>query len=246
MSYGIGAVLLQKQESEEWKPVAYSSRSLTSTEQKYAQIEKEALSITWACERFINYLLGMDFEIETVHKPLISLLGEKFINELPLHIQRFRMRLMKFSYRISGKNLIIADALSQAPSLHVSSADYELKTEVDAYVNAIISSLPATDTKLEEIKSSQQNDLICKQLTQFCLNGWPSSSKLSVEVKCYMPVASELSIHEGLLMRNNRIVIPKPLQAETLIAIHKGHQGITKCRECAEHSVWWPGLSKEV
>ena len=47
-------------------------------------------------------------------------------------------------------------------------------------------------------------------------------------------------------MRNNKIVIPKPLQAETLIAIHKVHQGITKCRERAKRSVWWPGLSKEV
>ena len=114
------------------------------------------------------------------------------------------------------------------------------------YLNVIISSLPAADTKLEEIKSSQQNDPICKHLTQFCLNGWPSSSKLSVEVKRYMPVASKLSVHEGLLMRNNRIVKPKPLQAETPIAIHKGQQGITKCRECAKRSVWWPGLSKEV
>ena len=61
-----------------------------------------------------------------------------------------------------------------------------------------------------------------------------------------MPVSSELSVHEGLLMRNNRIVISKPLQAETLIAIHSGHQGIIKCRECAKHSVWWPGLCKEI
>ena len=82
LSYSIGAVLLQKQESEEWKPVVYSSRSLMSTEQKNAQIEKEALSITWACKRFIKYLLGMDFEVEIDHKPLVSLLGEKLIDEL--------------------------------------------------------------------------------------------------------------------------------------------------------------------
>ena len=105
-------------------------------------------------------------------------------------------------------------------------------------MNIIISSLPATDKKLEEIKSFQQNGPICTPLTQFYLNGWPSSSKLSVEVKCYIPVSSELSVHEGLLMRNNRIVIPKALQAETLIVIHSGHQGITKCSECAKHSVW--------
>ena len=53
-----------------------------STEQKHAQIEKEALSITWACKRFVKYLLGMDFEVETDHKPLVSMLGEKLIDEL--------------------------------------------------------------------------------------------------------------------------------------------------------------------
>ena len=61
-----------------------------------------------------------------------------------------------------------------------------------------------------------------------------------------MLVLSVLSVHEGLLMRNNRTVIPKPLQAETLIAIHSGHQGITKCREHAKHSVWLPGLSTAI
>ena len=119
---------------------------------------------------------------------------------------------MKFSYRIlhiPSKNLVIADALFRASSPHISTADYELRTEVDACVNVIISPQPVTDKKLEEIKCSQQNDPICTQLTKFCLNGWPSNSKLSVEVKRYMPVSSELSVHEGLLMRNNRIVIPK-------------------------------------
>ena len=108
---------------------------------------------------------------------------------------------MKFSYRIShipNKNFVIADALSQAPSPYISTADNELRTKVDAYVNVIISSLPATDKKLEEIKYFQQNGPISTQLTQFCLNGWPSSSKLSVEVKHYIPVSSELSVHEGL------------------------------------------------
>ena len=41
--FGLGAVLMQRQEGGVMKPVVYISRSLTTTEQRYAQIEKEAL-----------------------------------------------------------------------------------------------------------------------------------------------------------------------------------------------------------
>ena len=59
-SYGLGGVLLQKWE-EEWRPVAYASQSLTPTEQRYAQVEKEALGLTWACGRFRDFLIGKQF-----------------------------------------------------------------------------------------------------------------------------------------------------------------------------------------
>ena len=88
-SYGLGAVLTQRQEDQQWKPVAYASRALSPTEERYAQIEKEALGITWACERFREYLVGMLFRVETDHKPLVSLLGEKNLEELSPRLQRF-------------------------------------------------------------------------------------------------------------------------------------------------------------
>ena len=119
-SYGLGAVMMQKQPDHQWKPIAYASRSLTSTEEKYVQIEKEALGITWACERFSEYLVGMCFKVETDHKPLVSLLGTKNLEDLLVRIQRFKMRLMRFTFTIShtpGKDLTIADMLSRAPTL---------------------------------------------------------------------------------------------------------------------------------
>ena len=44
-SFGLGAVLLQKTASC-WKPVTFSSRVMSDTECRYAQVEKEALAIT--------------------------------------------------------------------------------------------------------------------------------------------------------------------------------------------------------
>ena len=58
-SFGLGAVLLQRQpDDQSWRPVAYASRSLSDTEKRYVQIEKEALATTWACEKFSMYILG--------------------------------------------------------------------------------------------------------------------------------------------------------------------------------------------
>ncbi len=88
-SFGLGAVLLQKQTSGELKHVAYISRSMTPTEQRYAQIKKEALGFTWACERFSTYLLGLKFHIEINHKPLVLLFSTKGLDELPIRVQHF-------------------------------------------------------------------------------------------------------------------------------------------------------------
>ena len=67
---GLGAVIAQLQDDGAYKPVAYASRSLTDAEKNYAVIEKEALAVTWACEKFTDYVLGMKFTVHTDHKPL--------------------------------------------------------------------------------------------------------------------------------------------------------------------------------
>ena len=75
-AYGLGAVLLQHHEREDWKPIAYTSKSMSETEKRYSQIEKEALALVWACEKFADYIIGKHIQIETDHKPLVLLLGK--------------------------------------------------------------------------------------------------------------------------------------------------------------------------
>lgn len=98
-SFGLGAVLLRKSE-DIWKPIAYASPSMSETEGRYAQIEKETLAVTWACERFVSYILGATIIIETDHKPLVPLLGNKSLDTLPPRIFQFRLRLARFEYSI--------------------------------------------------------------------------------------------------------------------------------------------------
>ena len=47
---------------------------MTDTECLYAQIKKEALATTWACEKFTDCVVGKKILIETDHKPLVPLL----------------------------------------------------------------------------------------------------------------------------------------------------------------------------
>ena len=96
--------------------------------------------MTWACERLSQYLIGSHFILETDHKPLVPLMSTKNLEGLPLRIQRFRLRMMRYNYEIihvPGKELHTADCLSRSPQENTDSD--ELQQTVQAYVNFVVS-----------------------------------------------------------------------------------------------------------
>ena len=190
---------------------------------------------------------GLPFTVETDHKPLVPLLGTKALDELPPRVLCFRLRLMRYQFNIvhvPGKNLITAFALSRAPADVSSVADSALEQEVDAFMAAVTDSLPATDQRLQEILTAQQDDPICTTIGSYCSIGWPPQDRLSAALKSYWPHRSDFSsTPDGLLLFGQRIVIPAALRLQVLDQIHTGHQGITKCRQRTRQFVWWPGIS---
>ena len=172
-NYGIGAVLIQIQDNGTRRPVCYASRSLKDHEQRYTVIEKEALAATWACEKFEEYILGLHFTIETDHKPLVPLLSTTALSKMPPRIQRFRLKLMRYSpsvVHVPGKQQIVADALSCAPSGQPDDADIAFIAEVEAYANQAVNALLATQQRLQNIAEAQQADEECMQIIDYCKN----------------------------------------------------------------------------
>lgn len=243
---GLGAVLLQRY--EEWQPIAYASRSMTDAETRYAQIEKELLSITYACERFHQFVSGQEISVETDHKPLIALF-QKPLNDCPLRIQRMMIRLQRYSLTATytpGKLMYTADTLSRAvdPKEPVSSNTHD---DVNAYVDMITSALPVADVKMELIRTETNKDDTLRKLRQIITDGWPITKQgCSPDITEYWNCRAELSVVGNIIYKGSKIVIPKSLRNEMLKKIHAGHLGIEKCRKRAREVMYWPRINQDI
>ena len=125
--YGLGAVLPQSS-NDQWKPVAYASYKLSETEKCYAQIEKEALTLTWACVKFSSYIIGKTIDIETDHKPLVPLMSSKDLDTMPPRILHFHLHMIRLVFIFVMKLLYVADTLSGTPVSSKSTKLMMLKT----------------------------------------------------------------------------------------------------------------------
>ena len=175
----------------------------------------------------------------------MPLFTSKGLDELPGGVQRFRLRLMRFNFTVSGKDLVVADTLSRAPVSPGVVDDEEFQHEVEAFINLTAQQLPASEHRMKEITAKQQEDDICTTLIKYCHENWPGRSHVASCAKPYLSVAAKFSVCNGLLLRGDQIIIPQSLQQEILGKLHCGHQRITKCRERVCRSVWWSGINTD-
>ncbi|PFX18927.1 Transposon Ty3-G Gag-Pol polyprotein [Stylophora pistillata] len=94
---GLGAVLVQEKNGV-GRAICYASRSLSSVERRYSQTEKEALGLVWACERFNQYLYGLQtFDLVTDHEALKVIYSRG--SRPSARIERWVLLLQPYSYK---------------------------------------------------------------------------------------------------------------------------------------------------
>ena len=103
---GIGAVLSHVMNDGTERTIAFASRTLTKTEQGYAQIDKEALAIVWGVKKFHVYLFGRSFTLYTDHQPLTSIFHphKSIPVDTAARLQCYALFLSGYDYKIEYKN----------------------------------------------------------------------------------------------------------------------------------------------
>ncbi|GFO37708.1 retrovirus-related pol polyprotein from transposon 297-like protein [Plakobranchus ocellatus] len=231
---GLGAVLLQND-----APVAFASKSLTETEKRYANIERDLLAVVFGCERFHTYIYGKPVIIKSDHKPLQNI-HQKHIAHAPPRLQRMLLRIQPYDCTIlykPGKEMVIADYLSRANPEEGNTIALE----------ATIYAVHATDSKIEQIKTETKKDPELGPLLEQIIHGWPdNSNQVQKGLRRYWSIKDYLSVDDGLVLKGAAIVIPKTMREEILARIHDGHQGIQKSILKARDCVYWHGLQKDI
>ena len=251
---GLGAVI-----SQDGHPIAYASRALTQTEQNYAQIEKECLSIVFAAERFEHYILGKDkVKALTDHKPLVTIFKKPILTS-PKRLQRMRLRLQKYSLDIEykpGPQMHISDTLSRASLPHdddrKSKPDYviyQVKEEQkrSREFEDIDEAVFVTDERLHKIRLNTAQDSSLQTLMNMIKAGWPEDKyDVPLCIRDYWPYRDEISTHSGLVYRGTRLIIPIEMRSSLIQRAHASHLGIQYTINTAKEIMFWPRMSAEL
>lgn len=244
---GLGAILTQRTKSGTVNVIGYASHTLTDPESRYSQTEREGLGVVWACEHYDVYVNGSDFTVITDHKPLIGLFG-KAANRMTARLKRLSLRLQPYTFNLiykPGKDNT-ADFLSRHPcksrTLCSNWVEYQIRNVYTSAVHSMYSEKESVT--LDEIRKSTE---LCPELqTVKAAIESNSVDKLDNDYLSYKHISNELSYIDGLVLRADRIIIPKTLRSKVIQLAHSSHQGIVKTKNLLRASVWFPRIDATV
>ncbi|GFU53995.1 uncharacterized protein K02A2.6 [Trichonephila clavipes] len=231
---GVGCVLSHVYPDGSERPIAFASRTLSGSEKKYSQIDKEALSIVWAVRKFYLYLKGRRFTLITDHKPLIAIFGSK--RGLPVlaatRLLHYVLILQSFEFDIIFRKTIEhgnADFLSRLPK---TSEELEVKDDITIFQMSQIEALPVTS---KELRQETSKDIELGPLLRALREG-----------KDFQGREAQYTIEDGCIMYGQRVCIPRKFRKDVLEELHAGHLGIVKMKAIARSFVYWKNIDNDI
>nr|GEY88795.1 reverse transcriptase domain-containing protein [Tanacetum cinerariifolium] len=115
--FAIGAVLGQRQDKH-FRPIHYTSKTMTEEESNYTTTEKEMLVVVYAFEKFRSYLIMNKSIVCTDHSALKYLFAKK---DSKARLLCWVLLLQEFSFKVidtKGAENLAADHLSRLANPH--------------------------------------------------------------------------------------------------------------------------------
>ena len=241
---GVNATLAQLDENGKYRPINIASRSLTETEQNYDQLEREAVAMHFGCLRFKPFLEGIKFKHFIDPEPLKAMM-EKTRKEAPARVDRVRLKLQGFSNEIhivkGSENP--ADYLSRHPLPYKLCSKLEKRDfkDIENHLFIVASMLPDAIT-IPRVQEATSMDPVLSEVISTLKAGTKYPCKPRTDMLPFKSIWSSLSVAEGVLLRGDRIVLPKSLVQDALRIAHEGHMGIEKSKKYLRNSVWFPRM----
>ncbi|CAB4012918.1 Retrovirus-related Pol poly from transposon [Paramuricea clavata] len=232
---GLGASLLQN-----GQPVAFASRTLTQIERRYAQIE--CLAIVFGCQKFSQYISRRDkVTIESDHKYLQSIF-KKSLLEAPCRLQRMMLRLQRYNLEVlykPGPQMYIADHLSRASVKDTGTPDEDFQVfAVELEGIGPLNTIKISSERLGQLQKAIEQDPVLQTLKATILMGWPTErEEVPIHIREFWTYREELTLHNGVLFKSQRIIIPKAMRTEITSRIHSSHLDIEACLRKARELV---------
>ncbi|XP_058057020.1 uncharacterized protein K02A2.6-like isoform X2 [Anopheles bellator] len=250
--WGLGAVLVQEDKSAgRRRVIACASKSLTKTESRYPQLHREALAIVWAMERFAFYLIGRKFLLKSDSEALMFMLKRGKVKDVGKRImsraEGWFLRIQHYDFtceHIAGSQNI-ADAPSrlvgqrEVPHFGSEREPHELFS-VEADVELIGRQRLALTAK--QIKEESDKD----ETLQLVMKWTGREGKWPEEIGRFWPFAKELYVRDGMLLKQEKLVLPATLSKRALSIAHRSHPGITTMKNVLRSGLWWPGMDREI
>ncbi|XP_037028712.1 uncharacterized protein K02A2.6-like [Bradysia coprophila] len=252
--HGLGAVIFHRYNDGSEKAIEHASRSLSPAEKNYGQIEKEALSLVFAVQKFHKMIWGRKFVLETDHKPLLAVFGAK--KGIPVHsssrLQRWAISLMSYDFVVEHKNTENfghADALSRLIANHQSPLEPIIISSIrileDSINRILVDAIRVLPVTAEMIAHATKNDELLASVSTYLKSTWPSHIDNDV-LKIFYNRRESLCELDDCLLFNDRVVIPLSLQNEILQQLHVAHPGIVRMKALARSYVYWPNIDKDI